>query len=369
MSLINRLLEPIRDYISLSDLLFNLSSFNNEPLNDVVYYLICRDLELLDVYSIDMNHKIEPIDFAQECVHYFLEGVHSVTICKASDWVLSSADSLDDLSVDMERSLTEILDKHTDYYFKMSDLLSFEPLDGLLNFITTNDNQSKTKTLTPIILELGEYQKLLISYELFTPHHITCLITDKNPTCNHNDNAYNTIWDMVTTSLDAETLIPVNEKYQIPVEQVKTWLIGKGFIYKDFNSNLPNHTKNTGQPNETLTDAQAQVAQLTIDNANAQNELADLKEQLRKVNVALENLKKSNPNNDKYFYTTPAIDIMNAVIKEFWINYDPDQPAPKQLTITTWITDNFKGISPALALNIDKVCRHSDARGGGRYKR
>ena len=61
--------------------------------------------------------------------------------------------------------------------------------------------------------------------------------------------------------------------------------------------------------------------------------------------------------------------IMNKVITQFWINYDPSQPAPKQSTITKWITDNFDNISPALALNIDKVCRHSDARSGGKYKR
>lgn len=70
----------------------------------------------------------------------------------------------------------------------------------------------------------------------------------------------------------------------------------------------------------------------------------------------------------KYSYTTPAMEIMNAVINEFWINYSPEQPAPKQSTITSWITQNFN-ISPALALNIDKVCRHSDAKSGGKYKR
>ena len=62
------------------------------------------------------------------------------------------------------------------------------------------------------------------------------------------------------------------------------------------------------------------------------------------------------------------MEIMDAVINEFWINYSPEQPAPKQSIITNWITQNFD-ISPALALNIDKVCRHSDARSGGQYKR
>jgi hypothetical protein len=63
------------------------------------------------------------------------------------------------------------------------------------------------------------------------------------------------------------------------------------------------------------------------------------------------------------------MNIMNEVITRFWSKYDPNQPAPKQSTITKWITDNFDGISDALALNIDKVCRHSSARSGGKYKR
>lgn len=94
-----------------------------------------------------------------------------------------------------------------------------------------------------------------------------------------------------------------------------------------------------------------------------------LNEKLKQANAALAAFKKNTPISNKLLYTTPAIDIMKEVIKEFWINYNPNQPAPKQSTITKWITDNFDGVSDALALNIDKVCRHSDARSGGKYKR
>ena len=93
--------------------------------------------------------------------------------------------------------------------------------------------------------------------------------------------------------------------------------------------------------------------------------------QLKARNIELEakQVAFDQSNFDTNSYTTPAIDVMNSVIKKFWIDYSPDQPAPKQSTITTWITDNFEDISPALALNIDKVCRHSDAKSGGKYKR
>ncbi|WP_289000128.1 hypothetical protein [uncultured Psychrobacter sp.] len=94
------------------------------------------------------------------------------------------------------------------------------------------------------------------------------------------------------------------------------------------------------------------------------NELAAANDQIAKLKSQLE-----QSTTDKRSYTTPAIDIMDKVITEFWIDYDPSQPAPKQSTITAWITKRFDDISYALALNIDKVCRHSKARSGGKYKR
>ena len=100
----------------------------------------------------------------------------------------------------------------------------------------------------------------------------------------------------------------------------------------------------------------------------AQAKIAELENQLKQVKAELAD-KPAIIDNKKSLYVTPAINIMNKVIAEFWIDYDPSQPAPKQSTITKWITDNFDGISDALALNIDKVCRHSDAKSGGQYKR
>lgn len=101
---------------------------------------------------------------------------------------------------------------------------------------------------------------------------------------------------------------------------------------------------------------------------NVQDKIDELENQLAQAKAKLAD-KPAVVDNDKNPYVTPAINIMNAVIAEFWINYDPSNPAPKQSTITDWITNNFEDISDALALNIDKVCRHTSARSGGKYKR
>ena len=159
---------------------------------------------------------------------------------------------------------------------------------------------------------------------------------------------------MICKAIAAGSLTP-NDSDEIPAEQVKTWLANHNFIYRGFNDNLSNDRDKVGIA--VVGHVIKTYDQLVEELATANNKVEDLKNKLEQA--------KTN----KRLYTTPGIEVMDAVIKEFWINYDSDQPAPKQRTITEWITDNFDGISDALALNIDKVCRHSDARSGGKYKR
>lgn len=70
-------------------------------------------------------------------------------------------------------------------------------------------------------------------------------------------------------------------------------------------------------------------------------------------------------------YTTPALEVVQLVIREFWENYDPDagSPPPKQDYVKQWIADNHPQIeSNALREAIDKICRHPIAKAGGNKK-
>ena len=58
MSLIDKLIEPTKKYISFRDFLFHLSSSNNEPLYEVVTYLLHHDLNSIGFYNIDTDYKI-----------------------------------------------------------------------------------------------------------------------------------------------------------------------------------------------------------------------------------------------------------------------------------------------------------------------
>lgn len=145
---------------------------------------------------------------------------------------------------------------------------------------------------------------------------------------------------------------------------LQEYLFKMGYIIKGFNDWL------TIEPAKPLIDNKSseQLGASHNELKEAKAKITDLENQLAQAKADLAD-KPAIINNDKNPYTTPAIDAMNAVIAEFWIDYSPDQPAPKQSTITKWITDHFDGVSNALALNIDKVCRHSDAKSGGQYKR
>ena len=401
MSLINRLIEPMNDYISFRDFIFHLSSVNDEPLYEVVTYLLHHDLNSIGFYNIDTDYKIirfEPFDF--NTVTEFLEEVQKSLVLTADKWIFSSSESLDELMESDRSLLTNTVMKAMHSFFKRSELLSFEPLNGLLHFedvdvkhtaknesienpidrrmedkrrkyIAVNDfvnnlskgrsfkegggfgagnplritveeileknllndinlynlrgteyllvsqtndfkyknsadilksvydildddqtgtvksdrepfkdfyfaysevvhmidsdfktvekessihidKQSSANNPKPLdnssaISNLGENQRLLITYAFFTASDMTCLIIDENPAYINNDANYLRHHRMVCNAIDAGFLVP-NDTDQIPAEQVKTWLANHNFIYKGFNDKLSNSDDKVGLP-------------------------------------------------------------------------------------------------------------------------
>lgn len=75
--------------------------------------------------------------------------------------------------------------------------------------------------------------------------------------------------------------------------------------------------------------------------------------------------------NNQKIYTTPALEALYGVIKEHWVNYDPDNHTPpKQGTVADWIKDNYAEVQASdICIYIDKICRHPKAKRGGNIKR
>ena len=212
-----------------------------------------KDLNQIGFYYIDTDYKIIEPDFRDlDMVHSFLEKVQSAVVFSAN-WVFSGSESLEQLNPNDRIILTNTVWKHAHHHFKKADLLSFEPLDGLLHFDNINNKESKTKE--PTQQEIGKYQRLLITYSLFTPDQVVCLLIDENPACISHNDEYHACCDMVSTALDANELTPINEKYQIKAEQVKAWFAKCGFIFTGFNDKID-------QSSQQLIDVQEKIAPL-----------------------------------------------------------------------------------------------------------
>ena len=157
------------------------------------------------------------------------------------------------------------------------------------------------------LIEPTGSQRLLISYVLFTPHQITCLLSNDNPAYSHNDDKYNAYKDMVSSAIEAKALNPINDKEQIPAEQVKLWLARYNFIIRGFNDNLPNDTDKIPAPTVTQTEPpnnEQLIKRLTAANAK----IADLENQLVQAKADLKNRSADINIEQDHLYNWQAMD-------------------------------------------------------------
>lgn len=193
------------------------------------------------------------------------------------------------------------------------------------------------------LIEPTGSQRLLISYVLFTPHQITCLLSNDNPAYSHNDDRYNAYKDMVSNAIETKALNPINDKEQIPAEQVKLWLARYNFIIRGFNDNLPNDTDKIPAPTVKQTEPpnnEQLLKKLTAANAK----IADLENQLAQANAALadkpaDDYQQLSERTEKSYQTTIGL-LLELMVTPKGI--DHKQPFSSQAVIISEITD--KGI-------------------------
>ncbi|WP_201554473.1 coiled-coil domain-containing protein [Psychrobacter sp. 72-O-c] len=141
MSLVDRLIEPTKNYINFRDFIFHLSSVNNEPLYEVVTYLLHHNLNNIGFYNIDTDYKIIRFDsYEFNSVTEFLEEIQKALSFSAEEWIFNSSESLDELADNDRRKITNTVMKAVQSFLKKSELSSFEPLEGLLHFDSDVNN-------------------------------------------------------------------------------------------------------------------------------------------------------------------------------------------------------------------------------------
>lgn len=184
----------------------------------------------------------------------------------------------------------------------------------------TADTNARNDLIEPV----GS-QRLLISYVLFTPHEVTCLLSNDNPAYTHNDDKYNAYNDMVGNAIEAKVLNPINDKEQIPAEQIKSWLARYNFIIRGFNDNLSNDTDKIPAPKVTQTEP-PNNEQLINKLAAANNKIAELTKLLTQAKAELTDKPIDNNIEKDHLYNWQAMDKnqyppeLHLAI-EIWIEY------------------------------------------------
>ena len=139
------------------------------------------------------------------------------------------------------------------FYFEFSDLpdlSSIYPDTIGQKGLNQRENQLPDPNPKPLngtnpITNLGENQRLLITYAFFSAEDMTCLIIDENPAYIKSNANYLRHHRMICKAIDAGALV-LNDADEIPAKQVKTWLANHNFIYKGFNDNLSNDRDKMG---------------------------------------------------------------------------------------------------------------------------
>ena len=224
---------------------------------------------------------------------------------------------------------------------------------------------------------LGKYQKELITYDVFTPIQIACLILNYPPESSSTDREFISCFLNIDAAINAGELTISNRENHINSQQVKVWLARNNYVYKDFNDNIPaDPIAQVRQLTTQLADAQATIKQITnnyekaLARIEAKEQSADsfkmgsptveqgepktseqivsefreqiiqltadnneLKKKLKTVHIELKAAKTSQPSDDDkelaYKSQTKVACMLYAILKEN--NYDLSPPMGKGL--------------------------------------
>ena len=233
-------------------------------------------------------------------------------------------------------------------YWLKSDFFNFlieneiTHIPSVINWLASNPSEPQASEIKPHDdpMELGENQKLIRYFEIFTPHDLACFIVDYNPAYNQNDDDFNKAYLLVNKAVSAGVLKP-NAQNEIPKEQVKEYLKSLDWIYKGFNDNLPpapadkiGHATITQTPptdpelSQQIADLNAQLASLKADNDRLTIENQQQAQTILQLNEALAG--KSD---------TPADTISEPLKGIAKVNHDKDRAKTFACVVAKFLWD------------------------------
>lgn len=171
MALRDILLKDTTNYIAFTELLMQLSGLNDEPLRDIVAYLLKTNLNSITLYRPTLHNTFEPIRVSGTTTYDLEKILEIISVLGDEDWIFENNSSLETLDNEVKVPLITHLGDGYKQYFKITDLDNFQPfieaklLPYVDNFdkkiITTNDSQNMNSSL-------NEKEQLNISSKLTT---------------------------------------------------------------------------------------------------------------------------------------------------------------------------------------------------------
>lgn len=267
---------------------------------DSTYSALTSELKGNEYFSIKALNEFRSLDEYDIFAHrrgYHYVAQHSVGRFGSGEYVIGLDDNRADwlLGNGAIKKLTikEVEDRDS----KQVKFLTKQLADARAQLAAEQANKT-TKSGKPLI-ELGKYQKLLITYPLFTAHQIACLLSDYNPVAQDYDknDDYRLYRDMTDVAIDARLLTVFNDKGQVPSEQVKVWLARRNFIYEGFNDDVVEYLDDEGDPLKRSSDEFAGIIGVVYEMVHKSDaEIEQLSEDYEELRLENEELKAKNEN-------------------------------------------------------------------------
>lgn len=302
MGLLDEFMNPLKDCISLSDLLIEIGENTNSPLFEICLYLRLKKFgEKVTFYKLNQDYELyECKDFIKNidglnAISSIIDDIANNLKQDESDkrLLVQSLDGLEHINGYKDHIKRYFyIEWQKEFYFKRQDLLAFEPLAKCLepNFAMQEEYR-----------EIARLRKQL--QQILDGRYLSSLISQNDRLRKENE------------TLQAK-LQPNINRYGTLSEQLE-------------------------QQTQTKT-----ISEL-------QNRIADLERQLANQS------ENGTPATMEPPHTNTALAALFDVMNTHWQN--PKTP-PKQEFIKKWIVEKYPSLEPSKALWIDKIIRHQDQK-------
>lgn len=159
VGLLDDVIAEREQFISIKDILLNISFNKNEPLHDVAYYLsvMYDSIEGLDIYHFDGFNFSKDEQASNHFELLLYKALDGITIGSGRNWVYSGKySSFGDYWGDGE-GLLKILNSYPYSYFKKADINNNEMLSRLVSF----DTKTPTEQLADAHAQIADLKSKL----------------------------------------------------------------------------------------------------------------------------------------------------------------------------------------------------------------